>query len=293
MVFIVSDSKMKMSATNHPELWLKKFPFSQPEGNKYTRGHALIYGGPVMTGAARLSSRAAQRIGAGVVTLATMTMAVPIYAASLESVIVRAVDTLDDWKLQLRDPKKNVVLIGPGMGLDEQKQDFILAALATRKPCVLDADALTIFAETPDSLFAALHGNCVLTPHEGEFVRLFGTKIVGEKHARVLAAARTAGCIILLKGSSTVIADPKGQEITNTTAPPWLATAGSGDVLAGMIVGLLAGGMQAFSAAAAAVWMHGQIATQFGPGLIAEDIIEGIPAALKDLSVMAGKIIVS
>lgn len=275
-----------MASFNQPELWLKHFPFPQPEGNKYTRGHALIYGGAVMTGAARLAARTAQRIGAGLVTIAAPAIAVPIYTANLDSVIVRQVENLSDWKVQLDDPKKNVVLIGPGMGLEEEKRNFVLAALATRKPCVLDADALTVFAAKPEVLFSALHAKCVLTPHDGEFGRIFGASSGEDNQAKVISAAQKSGAIILLKGSETVIADPQAQVVINNNAPPWLATAGAGDVLAGMILGLMAAGMDAFWAAAAASWAHGHVASEFGPGLIAEDIIAGIPAALRNLSAL-------
>ncbi|MDD5585595.1 MAG: NAD(P)H-hydrate dehydratase [Alphaproteobacteria bacterium] len=269
-------------AENGFELWQDLLPLPQAGGHKYNRGHALVYGGPVMTGAARLAARAAQRMGAGLVTLAAPESAMPIYAAALESVIVQEAETLDAWRALLNDPKKNIVLIGPGAGLDEAKRPFVLEALAARKPCVLDADALNVFSRAADRLFKALHPACVLTPHEGEFARLFGpmTEADGGKLARTQKAAALAGCIVLLKGSDTVIASPDGYALVNHSAPPWLATAGSGDVLAGMILGLLGPGMPPFAAAAAAAGLHGRIASDFGPGLIAEDIVAGIPAAL-------------
>lgn len=270
---------------NSPDLWLNQWPRLKPEGHKYDRGHALIYGGAVMTGAARLAARAAQRIGAGLVTLAAPDAALSIYAQALESVIVRPMRNHDDWQALLSDERRNAVLIGPGMGLEMQHKDFVIAVLQTKKPCVLDADALTIFADHPQQLFDALHQNCVLTPHEGEFTRLFGHMInaATSKPERAAKAAQMARGTVLLKGAETVIAAPDGRTIVNNNAPPWLATAGAGDVLAGMILGLLAQKMPIFEAAAAAAWVHGRVACDFGPGLIAEDLIEGLPNALKSL----------
>lgn len=274
------------AAENHSDVWWSTFPLHQAGGHKYTRGHALVFGGPVMTGASRLAARAAQRLGAGLVTLAAPVNAAPLYAAALESVIVRPADNLEEWRSLVDDPKKNVILIGPGAGVNPTVRSFALDALASKKPCVLDADALTVFADEPSLLFEALHDACVLTPHEGEFVRLFGKHVdLGTgKLNRTRQAASLAGCTVLLKGADTVIAHPDGRVIVNHNAPPWLATAGSGDVLGGMILGLLAPGMPPFEAAAAAAWFHGRIASDFGPGLIAEDLVAGIPSLLKDLS---------
>jgi len=270
---------------NGPELWRSYYPVLKPDGHKYDRGAALVYGGAEMTGAARLATRAAQRMGAGLVTVATSTPSVRIYAEALESAIVRATDTLAEWQKNLDDPKVTAVLIGPGLGQGELQKSFVLAALATEKPCVLDADALTNFAATPEVLFSKLHAHCVLTPHEGEFARLFGTRIKADaaKTDRALQAAQIAKCIVLLKGAETVIASPDGQTLINTNAPPWLATAGAGDVLAGLILGLLAQKMPIFWAAAAATWLHGDIATRFGQGLIAEDLVDGVPRAVQNL----------
>jgi ADP-dependent NAD(P)H-hydrate dehydratase / NAD(P)H-hydrate epimerase len=278
----VLDAIRPTSAENDFSLWQDLVPLPGPDDHKYKRGHALVYGGPVMTGAARLAARAAQRMGAGLVTLAAQESAMPIYAAALESAIVQRAETVDEWRKLLSDAKKNVVLIGPGAGLNEDKRSFVLEALAARKPCVLDADALNVFSMAPESLFKALHPSCVLTPHEGEFARLFGSSVhtVHDKLARTRAAAERAGCVVLLKGADTVIAGPDGAALVNHTAPPWLSTAGSGDVLAGMILGLLGPGMPPFVAAAVAAGLHGRIASDFGPGLIAEDIVAGIPPAL-------------
>jgi NAD(P)H-hydrate epimerase len=229
-------------------------------------------------------------MGAGLVTLAAAHDAIPIYATSLESVIVREAGDIRAWRDLLADPKRNAILIGPGLGAGTLQTELVLAALETRKPCVLDADALTGFAEYPDVLFGKLNNACVLTPHEGEFARLFGKRIDPniDKPTRARKAAEIAKCVVLLKGADTIIASPDGQAILNNNAPPSLATAGAGDVLAGMILGLLAQGMPGFLAAAASAWIHGKIAADFGPGLIAEDLISGIPEALKALSANNG-----
>jgi NAD(P)H-hydrate epimerase len=203
---------------------------------------------------------------------------------ALESVIVRPVDSLHDWRVLLNDPRQPAVLIGPGLGLGAAAADEVLATLETKRPCVVDADALTNFAGCPDNLFQKLHADCVLTPHEGEFARLFGgIDPAADKIDRARVVAKQTGCIVVLKGHETVIAAPDGQGLVNRNAPAWLATAGSGDVLAGMILGLIAQKMPVLWAAAAAVWLHGRIAATHGSGLIAEDIVEGIPQALAAL----------
>lgn len=269
-------------AENNMELWRRLFPMPQSEWHKYTRGHALVYGGAVMTGAARLAARAAQRIGAGLVTLAAPENAVFIYVAALESILVRSAETPDAWSALVEDGKKNAILIGPGMGHGGNIKEFVHVALASKKACVLDADALTIFASEPEELFKTLHSECILTPHEGEFARLFGKMISPslDKLERARKAAALAGCTVLLKGADTVVADSSGLAVINTKAPPWLATAGAGDVLSGIILGLMASGMMPFEAAVAAVNIHGSVAEAFGPGLIAEDIVDGIPQVL-------------
>jgi NAD(P)H-hydrate epimerase len=267
---------------NEPEVWLKLFPFPKADSHKYSRGTALIRGGSVMTGASRLAARAAQRAGAGLVTLAAPVSVLPIYAGALESVISRPCETMREWQALINDARHPALLIGPGLGPGPSETEEILIALEAKRPTVVDADGLTNFANKQKLLFAKLHAECVLTPHEGEFARLFDG-IEGDKISRALAAAERAGCVVLLKGSETVIASPKGDIIVNRNAPPWLATAGAGDVLAGMILGLVAQKMNAFEAAAAAAWMHGRVAALHGPGLIAEDIIAGIPVVLNEI----------
>ena len=271
---------------NAPPLWLGAYPWPKLDGHKYRRGHVLIAGGEVMTGAARLAARAAARIGAGLVTVAAPQSAWPVYAAALTGVIVRPVARPEDFAELLADARRNALLLGPGGGTGEAMRHNVLAALATRRAVVLDADALTVFAEQRDRLLAAIAGPCVLTPHEGEFARLFPGS-GGDKLARARAAASASGAVVLLKGADTVIAAPDGRAVVNGNAPPELATAGSGDVLAGLVTGLMAQALDPFRAAAAACWLHGDAATEFGPGLVAEDIIESVPGALRRLKGMS------
>jgi NAD(P)H-hydrate epimerase len=266
---------------NGPALWLDAYPWPRAETQKYRRGQVLIAGGAVMTGAARLGARAAARVGAGMVTLAVPERAWPVYAASLTGTIVHPVSGLEDFVALLTDARRNAVLIGPGAGVSDLTRDSALAALVAKRAVVLDADALNAFAEHPKLLFSAIAGPTVLTPHEGEFARLF--HVEGDKLARARAAAAESGAVILLKGFDTVIAAPDGRAAINTNAPPDLATAGSGDVLAGLVAGLLAQGLDPFRAACAAAWLHGEAASTFGPGLVAEDIIECLPAVLRRL----------
>ncbi len=269
------------TAANHPSWWLQEFPRLDPAGHKYSRGHALVVGGAVMTGAARLAARGAARAGAGLVTVAAPEAAFPIYAASLTGVIVQPTACATDLKALLSDKRRNAVLIGPGAGLGAETREKTLAILAAGKSAVLDADAITVFADDPSALFGAIGGACVMTPHEGEFARLFD--IEGSKLDRSRRAAKQSGAVIVIKGADTVIAAPDGRAAISENAPASLATAGSGDVLAGIVLGLLAQGMPPFEAAAAAVWLHGEAAAQLGAGLVAEDLIEALPAVLSDL----------
>ena len=272
-------------AANHPDWWRDDFPWSLPESHKYTRGHVLVAGGAVMTGASRLAARAAARLGAGLVTVAAPEPTWQIYAAALTGVIVQPAGTIDAFRALLADPRRNAALIGPGAGVGQETHDKVLAALGAEKRIVLDADALSSFADNAEVLFGAIRSPCVLTPHEGEFARLFGSVVdaSGSKLERARRAARLSGAVVLLKGNDTVIAAPDGRAAINEGAPPNLATAGSGDVLAGIVTGLLAQGMPGFEAAAAAVWLHADAASRFGPGLVAEDLIGRLPAALRAL----------
>jgi NAD(P)H-hydrate epimerase len=259
---------------NDPPLWLDELPTLAAAGNKYGRGHALIRGGGEMTGAGRLAADAARRIGAGLVSIACPRTAFATYAAGSPGTIVAPFADADGFGRLVADKKRTAWLIGPGAGIDAETRANVEAVLATAKPGVLDADALTVFADDPPALFRKIKGPCVLTPHEGEFRRLFDPS--GDKLARARNAARTSQAVVLLKGADTVIAAPDGRAAINHNAPADLATAGAGDVLAGMIAGLLAQGMPAFEAAAAAAWMHGAAATRFGTGLIAEDLLAAI-----------------
>ena len=277
----VLDKLMPDTFENDPALWQSELPRLDDAGNKYTRGHALISGGYPMTGAARMAARAAARAGAGLTTIAVPEIALPIYAAALTSIMVRPLAAPCDFERMLDDLRFSALLIGPGAGASEETRTRVLAMLGTRRPTLLDADAITVFQDDPPSLDRAIIGPCVLTPHDGEFRRLFDP--IGDKLTRTRAAARRGGAIIVLKGSDTVITAPDGRAIINSNAPPTLATAGAGDVLGGIVLGLLAQGMDPFLAAAAAVWLHGAAATDFGPGLIAEDLPDLLPGVFRRL----------
>ncbi|HMD64408.1 MAG TPA: NAD(P)H-hydrate dehydratase [Stellaceae bacterium] len=277
----VLDRIMPDAVENAPDWWLGAFPQPSLETHKYARGHAVVAGGAVMTGAARLAARAAARLGAGLVTVAAPAAAFPIYAAALTGVIVHPIADLESFGTFLGDKRRNAALIGPGAGVGSETRDRTLVILGAGKRSILDADALTSFAEDPETLFSAIRSPCVMTPHAGEFSRLFDT--AGDKPERARRAARQSGAVVLLKGADTVIAAPDGRVAINANAPPQLATAGSGDVLAGIVLGLLAQGMEPFTAAAAAAWIHGAAATRFGPGLVAEDLIDAVVPVLRDL----------
>jgi hydroxyethylthiazole kinase-like uncharacterized protein yjeF len=272
---------------NTPQLWRRSFPVPQVDGHKYARGHALAVSGDMAaTGAARLSARAALRAGAGLVTLLSPRDALAVNAAALTAVMLRAVDTAAEFAEELTDKRLNAIVLGPGAGVGARTVEFVNTALAAQRPLVLDADALTSFADAPDRLFSAIKAldrpQVVLTPHEGEFPRLFSD--LSNKHPgrskleRVRAAAERSGAIVLLKGPDTTVVAPDGRATIAANAPPWLATAGAGDVLAGIIAGLMAQGVDAFDAATIGVWMHGEVAREAGPGLIAEDLAEVLPA---------------
>ncbi len=265
---------------NLPAIWKTKvFGIRQPTDHKYTRGHAVIAGSNAMAGAARLAARGARRAGAGLVTLAVPEKALPVYLAGDPGNLVETRESLADT---LADPRRNAVLVGPGIGVGAETRDMVLAALGGgSRAAVLDADAISSFAEEPRHLFDAIRGPCVMTPHEGEFRRLFDIK--GDKVARARKAAEISGAVVVLKGADTVIAAPDGRAAINSSAPPWLGTAGAGDVLAGIALGFLAQGAPPFEAAAAAVWCHGAAAAGIGPGLIAEDLTEALPGVFANL----------
>jgi len=254
---------------NGPGLWRAALPAPGPSDHKYTRGHVVVIGGE-MTGAARLAATAAARIGAGMVSVLAPAEALPMLAALPAAIIVAArpkAPALGEW---LRQRKAAAVLIGPGLGRTREARAYVNACLASGLPAVLDADALTAFTEYAEGL--ARRAPTVLTPHAGEFARVFGA-VEGDRLAAARAAAGATGAVLVAKASDTIVADPAGRAAINGNAPPWLASAGTGDVLAGMILGLLGQGMPAFEAAAAAVWLHGERAAARGQNLIADDLI--------------------
>ena len=224
-----------------------------------------------MTGAARLVTAAGRRAGAGLATIVAPDTALPIYRAGDPGAMVRPIA---DWTALLADKRHNAAVIGPGLGVGAETARLVLTALAAGKACVLDADALTTFGADPAALWKA-HGPKVLTPHDGEYARLF--PFTGDRLLRARLAARESGAVVLLKGPDTVIASPDGRAVITVDAPPTLATGGSGDVLAGLIGGLLAQGMDPYFAACAAAWMHGAAARAHGAGLIAEDLVAALP----------------
>ena len=288
----VLDEIAPQTFENVPQLWHGAFPVPRVDGHKYARGHAIVVSGDIAaTGAARMSARGALRAGAGLVTLASPRDALAINAAALTAVMIRPIDTVVEFGEMLTDKRLNACVIGPGAGVGARTCDLVLTALSAKRHLVLDADALTSFADAPDRLFEAIKSSLdpqvVLTPHEGEFPRLFSD--ISNKHPlrskleRVRAAAERSGATVLLKGPDTVVASPDGRAAIAANAPPWLATAGAGDVLAGMIAGMLAQSVPAFEAACIGVWMHGEAAREAGPGLIAEDLSETLPAVFRRL----------
>jgi NAD(P)H-hydrate epimerase len=302
---------------NRPALWREAYPWPSIDGHKYTRGHAVVVSGPAeSTGAARMGARGALRVGSGLVTVVGSVTATAVNATHLTAVMVKGVGGDAALAEFLSDVRRNAALIGPGAGVGAGTAATVLTVLASPASAVLDADALTSFAPgesqqpvrasgfgfvvrgaepgpTPEGLFSAIKARkapVVLTPHEGEFKRLFGERAgqkagggAGSKLERTRRAAEASGAVVILKGPDTVIASPDGWAAINDNAPPWLATAGSGDVLAGLVTGLLAQGMPAFEAACAAVWLHGECAKRLGVGLIAEDLPEALPQVLQTL----------
>lgn len=277
---------------NAPQLWGGMFPKPRSQGHKYSRGHAVVVsGGPSTTGAARLAARGALRAGAGLVTIASPREALAINAAASLAVMVRPVDGSAELAEFLTDKRRNAVVLGPGGGVGAAMREAVLTALRSQAAVVLDADALTSFAEEPDVLFSAISGRTgppvVMTPHDGEFSRIFSDinkkTNSNSKLEKTRLAADNSGAVVVYKGADTVVAAQNGHAAIADNGPPSLATAGSGDVLAGMIAGLVAQGMPAFEAANAAVWLHGEAATEFGAGLIAEDLPDMLPRVYRRL----------
>jgi hydroxyethylthiazole kinase-like uncharacterized protein yjeF len=259
---------------NHPSLWA--LPSLELSAHKYTRGHLTILAGAAMPGAARLAAAAARRLGAGLVTL---------HAENLELAAMLRADApgqlVSDATLDalLADARRKVWLAGPGLLPHEATRAAIRSVIDAGKILVADAGALMAATEAPD----LLRGAAVITPHAGEFARLFGAP-GAYRLAATRAAAAQLGAVVVLKGPDSIIAAPDGRVIINDNAPPSLATAGTGDILAGAIAALLAQGMAPFEAAAAAVWLHGAAAASGPPGLIAEDLPALIAKARHDLS---------
>lgn len=276
---------VEQTFANHPMLWVEHWRAPALDGHKYNHGHAVVVsGGPEKAGAARLAAEAALRIGAGLVTLVLPDMAAGLGAGQVKAIMQSISPSPDALRELLGDRRKNAVVVGPGLGLDEMAFGRVMAVLAAPAAAVLDADALSVGGREPARVFemiGARDGAVVLTPHEGEFTRLFGD-VEGGKLARARAAAQRSGGVVVLKGADTVIAAPDGRAVINENAPATLATAGSGDVLSGLIGGLLARGMPAFEAATAAVYCHGAAAQSIGPGLIADDIIGAVSAVRGD-----------
>jgi hydroxyethylthiazole kinase-like uncharacterized protein yjeF len=283
---------------NEPALWASSFPWPDRGAHKYARGHVgVLSGGPAATGAARLAAGAAARAGAGAVTLLSPPAAMQVNAMHLTAIMLARAAAPEDAVAFARDRRLTAAVIGPGFGVGARCAAFAtaLAAFAGEGNLrlVLDADALTSFEHDPRSLFDALGRTvradgaaAVLTPHAGEFRRLFPDIAAApevSKLDRARQAARRAGAVVVLKGPDTVIAEPSGRAAINANATPFLATAGSGDVLAGIAAGLLAQGMPAFEAACAAAWLHGAAGMRFGPGLVAEDLPDLLPPLLRDL----------
>jgi hydroxyethylthiazole kinase-like uncharacterized protein yjeF len=282
---------------NAPGLFRSTLPLPATTGHKYDRGHALILsGGLEGSGAARLAARAALRIGAGLVTLAVPSEALVAQAAANMAVMIRRAEGVAGFAELLIDRRRNAILVGPAAGIGDDTAAKVLAGLSAGRAAVVDADALTSFADKPDLLFEAItgaEGPVVLTPHEGEFARLFhaaadfvalGSSVARlDKLIRARMAAKASGAVVVLKGPDTVIAAPDGRAAINENSTPYLATAGSGDTLGGFITGLLAQGMAGFEAACAAVWLHGAAGASLGPGLIADDLADALPGVLRGL----------
>lgn len=266
---------------NSPLLWHGQLPQPGFGVHKYQRGHLkVVSGGPWNTGAARLTARAGLRAGAGLVTMLSPPEAAGVHAAHLTAIMLAPFQTADD--LAAYAARSTAMVIGPAAGLNEATKHNVEAILKSPARVLLDADALTVFADDPEALFKQLRPTDIMTPHDGEFTRLFGDLLTtsDNKVEAARAAAAKAGCVVLLKGADTVIAQPDGNAIVNTHATRWLATAGSGDVLAGIIAGFMAQGVDTFMAAAIGAWLHGEAGRRFGAGLIAEDIEHVLPDIL-------------
>ena len=269
---------------NSPDLWLDKFPWPSISAYKHRRGKLNVLAGPAgATGAARLAARAGLRSGAGLLTLWGRPAAIPEMAASSLAVMTQAYESMEQYLTATADG--DACVFGPAAGLTSQTRDTTLLLLRRTTPLVLDADSLSIFEGDAELLHSVLHGDTVVTPHQGEFRRIFPDVLASasSKTEAVSLAAKKTGAVVVLKGPDTVIASPEGRVVVNNHASSFLATAGSGDVLAGIIGGLMAQGMKSFDAACCGVWLHGDSALRLGPGLIAEDLTEMLPETLSEL----------
>ncbi|MBX7146474.1 MAG: NAD(P)H-hydrate dehydratase [Alphaproteobacteria bacterium] len=273
---------LTLTKINYAKSWIKYFPLPLPTDHKYNRGHVLIVAGDTKPGAAVLSSVATRRVGAGLVTVLCRSELKQLFWIQNPGLLVIDKKDQDSLKELLEKKSLNVCLIGPGAGWSDTTKDQVLYLLQYKKYNILDADALNVFSDTPDLLWKNISSPTVITPHEGEFIRLFPT-LQGNKIERAQAAAKISQTIVVFKGHDTVIAHPEGYVRININAPSWLATAGSGDVLAGLIAGLMAQGMPPFESAAAAVWLQGKIAQEQGIGFIAEDVNHILPKILARL----------
>ena len=269
---------------NSPDLWLSKFPWPTAASHKHSRGRMIVVSGNAWsTGAARLAARAGLRIGAGLVTLLSSPEALAVNGAHLEAVMLQPFET--EAELEAAASSVDVAVIGPAAGVDEATVSNLFALARTGAALVVDADALTVFRHDVSELLSVLDRDDVLTPHQGEFERLFPGLLRNspDRTAATLEASKRAGSIVLLKGNDTVIAAPDGRCVVNRAGSVWLATAGTGDVLAGLIAGLIAQGMDSFDAACAAVWIHSDAAELHGPGLLSEDLPGLVPLVLAGL----------
>ena len=294
---MVTDKPAPSIRQNDPALWSRALKWPDAISHKHNRGRVMVLGGGEMTGAARLVALAARRGGGGWVAIVAPETAFELYATTVEpGTIVKPFNDLSGFKKVLDERRPDVCVLGPGAGVSNQTRDLVLATLAAGVDCVIDADGLTAFADEPEALFTAIAespARVVLTPHVAEFERLFpdierhNTSPLAAASAAACAAAKRAGATVILKGSTTIIAPPDGGATADSGGPPDLATAGTGDVLAGLVAALLAQGMTAMDACGAAVWLHGRAAQRFvaarGPGLIAEDLIAGLPEVLAEL----------
>ncbi len=271
-----------MDAVNRPTDWAPLFPWPTAASHKHARGRLGVVSGAMgSTGAARLAARAGLRAGAGLVKVFCPPDALPVLAVALEAVMLAPFISAED--LVQTSEMMDAMVIGPAVGLTEATLANVAALGRSRVALVLDADALTVFRGRTDELLVCLDPVDVLTPHEGEFERLFPDLLAEGRQKAAVEAARRAGAVVILKGAHSVIAAPDGRWTVNHTATPWLATAGTGDVLAGITGALLAQGMPSYEAACAATWIHGEAARRFGPGLISEDLPDMIPAVLATL----------